>query len=329
MSAKNNVSPAIMPFPTEKSSLESSFQLRYSRKKTTFGAKGITMKSWIRHTLKKYFLYYRIKDRFAPAVQITQRQLALSYRDAARNRTLPAISETGFRVFSQFEEDGKLLFIFSVLGELTQKTFIEFGADDGVNSNSANLYFHHGWHGLFMDGNPRAIARGRRFFGKYPHPHMYPPKFVETFINRENINDLISNAGFSGEIGLLSIDIDGNDYWVWEAIEVVQPQVVIIETHNEFGLNNIVVPYDPNYMYPGKHPVYHGASPIAMTKLAERKGYRLVGSNDLGFNFIFVKNGLVENEIPAVAVESLLQHPSNAEARQRFEAVKDWDFLAG
>ncbi len=282
--------------------------------------------NWIKHILKKYFLYFWIKERFAPAIQVSQRQLYHYYSDCAKMKEVPNITETGFRVFSQFEEDGKLLFIFSVLG-MTNKTFIEFGSDDGVNSNSANLYFHHGWTGLFMDGNPKAVERGRRFFSRNPHPHMYPPKFVCTYINRENINRVIFEAGYSGEIGLLSIDIDGNDYWVWDAIEIVKPQVVIIETHNEFGLNDIVVPYDADYVYPGKHPVYHGASPSAMTKLANKKGYRLVGANDLGYNFIFVKNGLADDLIPEVTAESLLHHPSNQEARKRFEEIKDWEYV--
>ncbi|MBN1769572.1 MAG: hypothetical protein JXR50_02760 [Prolixibacteraceae bacterium] len=128
---------------------------------------------------------------------------------------------------------------------------------------------------------------------------------------------------------MLSIDIDGNDYWVWDAITKIEPDVVIIETHNEFGMENIVVPYDANYYYPGKHPVYHGASPVAMNKLANKKGYRLVGANELGFNFIFVKNGLAENEIPEVSVESVLKHPGVAEGYKQFEPIKDWNYLEG
>jgi hypothetical protein len=147
-------------------------------------------------------------------------------------------------------------------------------------------------------------------------------------ITAENINDLIKSGGVEGEIGLLSVDIDGNDYWVWKAIDVVKPQVVIIETHNEFGLNDIVVPYDPNYFYPGKHPDYHGASPIAMTKLAKHKGYRLVGSNDLGFNFIYLRNDLLEEVIPEVSVDSLLTHPSNEEAQARFMEIRDWEYTS-
>lgn len=243
-----------------------------------------------------------------------------------QNGKVPQLSETGYRVFSQFEEDGKLLFIFSLIG-MTHKTFVEIGSDDGINSNSANLYFNFGWHGLFIDGNEKSIQRGKKFFGKYPHPWFYKPVFRHALVTRKNVNELISEAGFSGETGFLSIDIDGNDYWVWDAINVISPQVVMIETHNEFGLNNIVVPYDPNYFFPGKHPVYHGASPVAMTNLAKKKGYRLVGANELGFNFIFVKNGIAEEFLPEVSVESVLTHPSVQEGYKKFEPIKDWEYL--
>ena len=278
--------------------------------------------------LKDKFLITKIRNRFYPSVQIQQRQMYLHYRKLQAEGTLPDFNETGFRVFSQFEEDGKLLFIFSLLG-MSNKCFVEIGSDDGVNSNSANLYFNFGWHGLFIDGNMKSIRRGEKFFRKYPHPWFYQPKFTCARVKRENVNELIEAAGISGEIGLLSIDIDGNDYWVWDAINVIDPQVVIIETHNEFGLKNIVVPYDPEYFYPGKHPVYHGASPVAMNKLANRKGYRLVGANELGFNFIFVRNDLLENELPEVSVESVLTHPSVPEGYAKFEAIKDWEYLEG
>ncbi|MCK4919936.1 MAG: hypothetical protein KAS71_02755 [Bacteroidales bacterium] len=282
----------------------------------------------IKDFLKDKFLITKIRNRFIPSVQISQRQTFHYYQDLAKKDELPALSDTGFRVFSQFEEDGKLLFIFSVIG-MENKTFIEIGSDDGVNSNSANLYFNFGWHGLFIDGNPKSIKRGKKFFNKYPHPWFYKPKFVCAKVIRENINELIENSGINGEIGLLSIDIDGNDYWIWDAIEIVEPKVVIIETHNEFGLNNIVVPYDADYFYPGKHPIYHGASPVAMNNLAKRKGYRLVGANELGFNFIFIKNGIADEQIPEVSVESVLKHPSVKEGYKKFEAIKDWEYLEG
>jgi hypothetical protein len=282
----------------------------------------------IKNFIKDKFLIAKIRNRFNPSVQITQRQLFHYYRDRAGKSELPPLSETGFRIFSQFEEDGKLLFIFSVIG-MDKKIFVEIGSDDGINSNSANLYFNFGWHGLFIDGNSQSIRRGERFFSKYPHNWFYKPKFLCARVTRSNINDLITGAGFSGEIGLLSIDIDGNDYWIWDAIEIINPQVVVIETHNEFGMNNIVVPYDPSYTYPGKHPLYHGASPVAMNLLAKRKGYRLVGANELGFNFIFVRNGLAVDQLPEVDVESLLLHPSVVNGQEKFHEISDWEYIEG
>ena len=280
----------------------------------------------IKDFLKSRFYILKVRDRFSAATQIGQRQLFVKYLVWKDKGKLPPLTETGFRVFSQYEEDGKILFILSVIG-MQNKTFVEIGSDDGINSNCANLALNFGYHGLFLDGNPRSIKRGRRFYSKYPHPWMYAPKFKCAKVTAENINDLVTEAGLSGDIDLLSIDIDGNDYWVWNALEAVSPNIVIIETHVEFGMRNIVVPYDPDYVFPGKHPVYHGASPIAMVNLAKKKGYRLVGANDLGFNFIFVKNGLGEDELPEVSVESVLQHPSVKESWKRFEPVKDWEFI--
>lgn len=269
-----------------------------------------------------------MRNRFNAAVQINQRQLFNQYQVWYKNGELPPFKDSGFRVFSQFEEDGKLLYILAVIG-MKNKSFIEIGSDDGLNSNCANLALNFGFYGLFLDGNPKAIKRGEKFYSNYPNPYTYPPKFRCDLVKRENINSLITNAGLSGEIDVLSIDIDGNDYWIWDAIEVVSPNVVVIETHIELGLKNRLVPYDSNYVFPGKHPVYHGASPIAMVNLAKRKGYRLVGANDLGFNFIFVKNGMGEDALPEVSIESVLWHPSVKECFKKFDAVKDWEFIEG
>ncbi|TNE52963.1 MAG: hypothetical protein EP338_13025 [Bacteroidetes bacterium] len=285
------------------------------------------MKKWIKHHLKKRFLYLYIKERFSPAVQIEQRKLVLYYQEQQKKGVLPNLQDTGFRVFSQFEEDGKLLFLFSLLG-MTHPTFVEFGSDDGVNSNSANLYFHFGWKGLFIDGNARAIERGRAFFKKRPHPHFIPPTFIHDRITSENINELISKGGLKDEIGLLSIDLDGNDYWVWKAINVISPQVVIIETQIGFGLNDLIAPYDPNYVFPGKHPLYHGASVVAMNKLAQQKGYRLVGANQRGFNLIFLRKDLLQNEVEEIPVEALFDHPACQVDEKAFDEIRDFPFVS-
>lgn len=280
----------------------------------------------MKHYLKKYLKYYKVRERLSKNKRAEQQSFVQRIQKEAAEDQLSPISKNGFKNFSQFEEDGVVLYLFALLGS-KNKTFVEFGADDGINSNAANLHFHHDFTGLFIDGNRQAIERGEYFYKKHGNPNVNAPTFLEAMITAENINELITKGGLKGDIGFLSIDIDGNDYWVWKAIDCVKPEVVIIETHNEFGLHDIIVPYDPEYFYPGKHPDYHGASPIAMTKLAKSKGYRLVGSNELGFNFIYLRENLLTEKVPTVSVKSLLQHPSNAEAQARFEAIKDWEYV--
>jgi hypothetical protein len=262
----------------------------------------------------------------SPSIQLGQRMLYNFYRHSISQGGRFQLSETGFRVYSQFEEDGILLYIFAAIG-IEHRTFIDIGSGDGINSNCANLAVNFGWRGLFIDGNPMNIERGKAYYAANPDTALYSPTFVQAFIQAENINQLIQDSGFSGGVDLVSIDIDGNDYWIWDALTAVEPRVVIVETHTEFGMNSIVVPYDKDYRYPGRHPDYHGASPVAMEKLARRKGYRLVGANHYGFNTIYIKNGIGEDILPAVPVESILQHPRNQERMKRFDAIKDWEYV--
>ena len=269
-----------------------------------------------------------LDPRTSPATKLAIAGLHDAWRARARSgQPLPPGLGLGARIFSQFEEDGLLLYLDAVL-EIEHRTFVDVGAADGINSNCANLALNLGWHGLFIDGDPQAVERGRRFYGQHPDTQLWPPVFVEAFIKRENINQLILDAGFSGPIGILSIDIDGNDYWVWESLDAIDPAVVIIETHIEYGKRNIVVPYDAQHVYPGKHPDYFSASPVAMLRLADRKGYRLVGANRYGFNLIFVKRGLHENRVPEVSLESVLTHPRYRARLDRFDAIKDWKYEA-
>lgn len=284
--------------------------------------------NWLKNFIKYHFVQRIHRDKLHPSVGIQQRQLMQHYLNCKTQKTLPAIKTTGFKVFSQFEEDGILLYLFSIIGE-GSKTFIEIGANDGINSNCSNLAVHFGWSGLFFEGDPKLIKRGRKFYSRIPTPWHPKPTYVQAIIKRENINQLINENGLAGDIELLSIDIDGNDYWIWDALEVVQPKVVVIETHTEFATNNIVVPYDPNYMFPGKHPVYHGASVIAMNKLAEKKGYRLVAASDLGINQIFLRNDLAVDEIPAIDPASTLWHPHTIAGFKSFEPIKNWEYLEG
>jgi hypothetical protein len=199
-----------------------------------------------------------VDPRTTPANKIGQLQLWHHYRTQIEAGRAPKLCETGFRCFSQFEEDGKILFIMAALG-IQEGVFLDLGSGDGVNSNCANLALNFGWRGTFIDGNEQNIAKGRAFYERHGDTWAYPPVFVHAIITRENINQLLTEASVPPEIDFMSIDIDGNDYWVWDAISATSPKVVIIETHIEFGMNNIVVPYDKDYVYPGRHPDYHGA----------------------------------------------------------------------
>ena len=262
-------------------------------------------------------------DRWSPPNKIAQLALMHAWRQHP-----PQLSEVGFRVFSQFEEDGLLLCIFALIG-MGKRRFVDIGSSDGINSNCANLAINHGWHGLFLDADDDAVERGRKFYAEHPDTWAWPPRFVSSKLNRENVNELIGGAGFTGEVDLLSIDIDGNDYWVWHALEVIRPRVVIVETHVEFGTHNIVFPYDPTYEYPGEHPDYHGASPVAMARMASQLGYRLVGSNTLGFNTIYIRGDEREDVLPEVRPETVLAHPRNAERLKLFDNIRHLPYVEG
>ena len=276
--------------------------------------------------LKKYFYKLKLSSQLSASTQIQQVQLTHYYKDCQRNNTLPKFNETGFKVFSQFEEDGKLLYIFSILG-MGNKTFVDLGSNDCVNSNCANLAVHFNWKGLFVDGDKRLIEIGKNFYKKTPDTWSYNPKFLHAFLTKSNINTLLKNNGFEGEIEFLSLDIDGNDYWIWEALEVIQPKVILVECQVVFGLRNLVVPYQEDFKGDVENNNYYGASGLALQKLGKKKGYRLIGANEYGNNLFFIKNGLAEKELPEILIEETLLHPFATEKFKLFGAIKHNSFI--
>ena len=266
------------------------------------------LKNLIINFLKKRFYKIKLYRQLSPSTQIQQVKLFHYYIDCLRSNNLPNFNATGFKVFSQFEEDGKLLYIFSILG-MGKKTFVDLGSNDCVNSNCANLAVHFNWKGLFVDGDKNLIEIGKKFYEKTPNFWSYKPKFAHAFLTKKNVNNIIHTEGFEGEIELLSIDIDGNDYWIWESLEIIQPKVVIIECQLAFGLEEKVIPYREDFKEDVRNSNNYGASALALQKLGKQKGYRLVGANEYGNNLFFIKNGLAEVQLPEVSVESLLQHP--------------------
>ncbi|MES2467130.1 MAG: hypothetical protein V4675_07505 [Verrucomicrobiota bacterium] len=240
---------------------------------------------------------------------VAQKTLMQQYRllAAQGKQHLPDLRDAGFRKYSQFEEDGILLYLFSLITPLN-RTCVEICAGTGRECNTANLIINHGWWGHLFDGDDSNVARARQFFAEQKDTFLYPPRFSKAWITAENVNDLIATSGATGPVDLLSLDIDGMDYWVWKAITVIQPQVVVCEIHNPVPADQaLTVPYDPGFVCQNEE--YRGASLAAMCQLGREKGYRLVGTHRFGFNAFFVKQGVGEEFFPEVDAASCLQDP--------------------
>lgn len=235
-----------------------------------------------------------------PATQIAQVALRLQYRDlVGRAAPLPELGDVEFRCYSQNGEDGILLYIFSLVGT-TNKRAVEICAGSGLECNAANLIINHGWRGLLVDGDEQQVAAGRGFYARCKNTFCAPPTFVHSWLTAENVDPLVCTHGFAGEIDLLSLDIDGNDYWIWQALQSVEPRVVVLEFSGACGPDaSLAMKYDPGFRLDlSVQPYRCGASLTAFTRLARRKGYRLVGVQSLGFNAFFVKAGVAEDLLP-------------------------------
>jgi hypothetical protein len=236
-----------------------------------------------------------------PADQVTQRSLYMQYRQLATDSPdiLPDLRDTYFRAYSQNGEDGILLFLFAVLGATTRIS-VEICAADGIQCNSANLIINHGWDGLLVDGNERLVERGRKFYASCPDTLICPPIFRHAWVTAENVNELVASAGFGSEVDLLSLDLDGVDYWIWKALDAISPRVVVVEYQDIWGpTESKTVPYRPDFSGDAGFN-YQGASLLAFVKLAREKGYRLVGTERLGFNAFFVREDVGAHILPAV-----------------------------
>lgn len=290
-----------------------------------------------------YYLFFRLMPRRIYQLlqsptrndSVAQITLISTYRNNQKEHATPLVklSESGFSMFSQSDEDGILLYIFSLIGT-TNKKCVEISAGTGVACNTANLIINHGWYGLLFDGDPLKVKIGQSFFSKHSSTYIYPPIFEQAWITRDNINDILRKHDFTGDIDLFSLDVDGVDYWLWDAITAMNPRVVVVEYQDVFGSDEAVtVPYADSfdgYAHGTTEgaPNYAGASLAAFTKLATSRGYRLVGCNKYGFNAFYVKEGIAGEMLPEVSVAECLDNPKVKHSiAVRYPKVKDLEWV--
>jgi hypothetical protein len=285
------------------------------------------IKKWIQRVVNK--LFYTDLSKRLPALQETvslsrvaidnhknyvdrgtQNLLRLEYQKLAKTGEILDFSDVGFRNFSQSEEDGILWYIFSLIGTTNRKA-IEICAGNGIECNSANLIINHGWNALLVDGNPKNTDMAREFYSGQQDTFLGGPNIVNAWITAENVNDLIAGNGCSGEVDLLTIDVDGVDYWLWKAMDVASPRVVVVETVPLWAADrSVTVPYAADFRAKWfKNSkvdwfCYSGASLPAFVKLGKEKGYRLVGTNRFNYNAFFVRNDVADGILDEISAES-------------------------
>jgi hypothetical protein len=210
------------------------------------------------------------------------------------------LSDVEFQVFSQWGEDGIIEYILSNI-PIRNKFFIEFGVEDYIEANTRFLMMNRNWSGLVIDGSQKNIE----LLKKQKIYWQYDLQGINQFITKENINEIIrahlSKLNIDDDIGILSVDIDGNDYWVLNEINVINPSIIICEYNSIFGnKHSLTVPYDKNFNRTKYHysNLYWGASIKAFDSMLSKRGYVYVGSNKQNLNAFFIKRIIAEKYIP-------------------------------
>jgi hypothetical protein len=247
----------------------------------------------------------RVRDLEKTALKLQHATQAILRAQYLGNRELPmpqALLAKRFGILSQNDEDGIVLALFDRIGA-TNRRFVALGS--GTNGGSTGMLAQDcGWAGLMVDASEARIDRIRDRF------RQSPVVGHASWITRENVNDLLRQHGFTGEIDLLDIDVDGIDYWLWESIDAIAPRVVAVEFNANFGFERAVtVPYEPTFdRHRSGERRYYGASLRAFERLGARRGYRLVTIEPRGVNAFFVRHD-VDPALPALELASTAPRP--------------------
>jgi hypothetical protein len=201
-----------------------------------------------------------------------------------------------FSAYSQYGEDGIIEYLIQ-RADITPEVFVEIGVETYIEANTRFLAEHRQWRGLIVDQNPELhndLARTRLNWRSQVTA-------VSSFVTRENIKPIVASAVGSDGLGLLSVDIDGVDYWILERLVDFQPALVIVEYNALFGPTApVTVPYDPVFDRRRSqfHNIYYGAGLAAFDRLLTPRGYSLVACNTAGNNAFFVQSDRL-GDVPA------------------------------
>ncbi len=237
------------------------------------------------------------------------RNLSASYG----SRPAAALRDFEFRIFSQFGEDGIIQRLIAQV-PIGHRTFVEFGVEDFSEANCRLLMMKDNWRGLVIDGSRDNVDRIRAA----PWFWRHELRATAAFITPDKIDDLIADAGFDADLGLLSVDIDGMDYWVLSAISVVRPRILVVEYNAVFGAERAIsVPLDPGFVRgtAGRSNLYFGASLGAFDHWARTNGYSLVGCNSAGVNAFFVREDVRPATLAAMTVADAFVDSHHRESR--------------
>ncbi len=299
---------------------------------------AMTNFQWLR-SADLYLLAKRLKRNERDLDRLRSTMLKQRYPSIAADQGYKLeINKFEDKLYSQNGEDGMLLYIFSKIG-VTNRRFVEFGIGDGRECNTANLALNFGWRGLLMDGSKEYVALAKQYYKNELYykrqlkDRSRDVKVVYCFVTTDNINAVLRDNGIEGEIDLLSIDIDGNEYWIWKTITAINPRVVVIEYNASMGdKESITVKYDPEFDKHNYVPFnfYYGASLAALTKLAHSKGYILAGCDSTGLNAFFIRGDSARGKFADVSVEEayfpIARRCRVISQEEQFERLKHYDF---
>ena len=253
------------------------------------------------------------QDKIISDIEKIKFQNGLSLLENFQGKQSNKIIDYEFQVFSQWGEDGIISYLVNNV-DIENNFFIEFGVENYLESNTRFLLKKFNWSGLIIDSSQKNID----YIKKDKIYWQHNINALCEFISRENVNKIFLENISQKNIGLLSIDIDGNDYWVWKAISTIDPSIVVIEYNSILGNSkNYTVPYSKNFERNKAHysNLYYGASLPALVKLGKEKGYALVTCNSAGNNAFFVKKNLLNDKVKELSIKEAFQERKFRESR--------------